>query len=82
MWMVLGVPIGVVATLLIKQRDSGLYAANITLGSIGGLFGGIAGSVAGIVSMSDFTWLSMAPAGAGAVLLIGLYLLAKRPRRY
>ncbi len=81
-WMLLGVPIGVVATLLVKRRDSGLYAANITLGIIGGLFGGIAGSAAGIASMSDFTKLSLLPATVGALLAIGLYLFARRPRRH
>ena len=81
-WLLLGAAIGLVVTLVHKKRDSGLYAANLTLGIIGGLFGGIAGAAAGIASMSEFTWLSLAPAAAGALILIGLYLFAKRPRHY
>jgi uncharacterized membrane protein YeaQ/YmgE (transglycosylase-associated protein family) len=80
--MLLGSAIGTAVTLLTKKRDSGLYAAAITLGIIGALFGGIAGAATGIASMSDFSWLSMAPAAAGALILIGLYLFAKRPRHH
>ncbi len=82
MWLLLGAAIGVIATLLTKKRDSGLYAALISLGIIGGLFGGIVGSFAGLIDMADFTWLSLAPAAAGSVLSIVTYLVARRPRRY
>ena len=82
MWMLLGLAIGLVITLLNKNRESGLYAACLSLGCIGGLFGGVAGAAIGFISMSDFTWLSLAPAAVGAVLLNVLYLVAKRERRY
>jgi len=82
MWMLLGFVVGLVYTALHKRRGAGVYAATLSLGCIGALFGGIAGAAAGINSMSDFTWLSLAPAGAGAALLIGIYLIANRERRY
>ena len=82
MWMLLGIAIGLVITLLHKNRESGLYAATFTLGMIGGLFGGIAATATPYFSMADFTWLSLLPAAAGAGLLNGLYLFAKRQRRY
>lgn len=82
MWMLLGIAIGLVITLFHKNRESGLYAATFTLGMIGGLFGGVAAAATGFISMSNFTWLSLVPAGIGAALLNGLYLFAKRPRRY
>ena len=82
MWMLLGIAIGLVITLLHKQRGAGLYAATLSLGCIGGLFGGIAATATPYFSMSDFTWLSLLPAAAGAGLLIVLYLVVNRERRY
>lgn len=82
MWMLLGIAIGLVITLLHKQRGAGLYAATLSLGCIGGLFGGIGATATPYFSMASFTWLSLLPAAAGAGLLIAIYLFANRERRY
>lgn len=80
LWMLLGLLIGLAASLISKKRDSGVYAAYLSLGLMGGLFAGYAGTLAGIGTPSRFEWLSLLPAGAGAIALIGLYIFAKRPR--
>jgi uncharacterized membrane protein YeaQ/YmgE (transglycosylase-associated protein family) len=82
MWMLVGLGVGLVMTLFHKNRESGLYAAGLSAGCIGGLFGGIAATATPYFSMSDFTWLSLLPAAAGAAILFGAYLFAKRERRY
>jgi uncharacterized membrane protein YeaQ/YmgE (transglycosylase-associated protein family) len=78
--MLLGLLLGVVATLVTKKRDSGLYAACMSLGLIGAMAGGYIGTLAGVADLRYFEWISLLPAGAGAILLIVGFMIARRPR--
>lgn len=82
LWMLLGILFGIAATLVTKKRDSGLYAACMTLGLMGGMFGGYAGTLAGIGNLRNFEWISLLPSAAGAIVLIGLFLFVRRPRHH
>ena len=79
-WLIFGILIGAVFTLLLKNRDAGLYIATMALGLMGSIFGAFIGTLFGIGRTTAFEWISLVPAAAGALLLLGIYMFARKVR--
>ncbi len=70
-WIIFGLLVGWIASLIMKVRRRGLIR-NTIIGLVGSLLGGWIASLFGIGSLRTFTFEGFAIAIGGAVLLIWL----------
>lgn len=83
-WIVLGLIVGVIARILVKDNMRGGWLATLLLGVVGALIGGWLGSVLFNIGLEDFwslqTWL-VAIVGAVVVLWVYSITIGKGARR-
>lgn len=79
-WLALGLVAGLLAKLIMPGDDPGGIVITIVLGIVGALVGGFIGTQLGFGNVTGFDMRSVALAVGGAVALLFLYRLTKRPR--
>ncbi|MGE5842235.1 MAG: GlsB/YeaQ/YmgE family stress response membrane protein [Deltaproteobacteria bacterium] len=79
-WIIMGLIVGVLAKFLMPGKDPGGIFVTILIGIAGAFVGGFVGSRMGLGSVSGFNVGSIALATGGALLLLIVYRLVKRPR--
>ena len=77
-WILFGLVVGVIAKLLMPGRDPGGFIVTIALGIAGALLGGVLGRAMGLYRQGEGAGFVMAL--LGAIVLLGIYRLAVRPR--
>jgi uncharacterized membrane protein YeaQ/YmgE (transglycosylase-associated protein family) len=80
-WIILGLVVGALAKLLMPGDDPGGIFITILLGIAGAFLGGMIGSALGVGSITGFNMLSIVLAIVGAVILLVLYRVIRRPHR-
>lgn len=80
-WIILGLVVGALAKLLMPGDDPGGIFITILLGIAGAFLGGMIGSMLGIGSITGFNMLSIVLAIVGAVILLVLYRVIRKPHR-
>lgn len=79
-WIIFGLIAGAIAKFLMPGKDPGGCIITTLLGIAGAVVGGFVGSLLGLGSVSDFGFGSMLLAIGGAVLLLWIYRMMKRPK--
>ncbi len=80
-WIILGLVVGALAKFFMPGDDPGGIFVTILLGIAGAFLGGMIGSMLGIGTITGFNMLSILLAIVGAVLLLVLYRVIRRPHR-
>ncbi|WP_026839941.1 GlsB/YeaQ/YmgE family stress response membrane protein [Citrifermentans bremense] len=80
-WIILGLVVGALAKLLMPGDDPGGIFITILLGIAGAFLGGMIGTTLGIGSITGFNMLSIVLAIVGAIILLVLYRVIRRPHR-
>lgn len=78
-WIILGLVVGALAKLLMPGDDPGGIFITILLGIAGAFLGGMIGSMLGVGSITGFNMLSILLAIVGAVILLVLYRVIRKP---
>lgn len=78
-WIIMGLIVGVIAKLIMPGKDPGGFIITILLGIAGAFLGGFVGSLLGMGKVTGFNMVSLLLATGGAVLLLFLYRLIKKP---
>lgn len=78
-WIVMGLIVGVIAKWIMPGKDPGGFIITILLGIAGAFVGGFVGSLLGMGNVTGFNMVSLLLATGGAVLLLFLYRLIKKP---
>lgn len=78
-WIVMGLIVGVLAKLIMPGKDPGGFIITILLGIAGAFVGGFIGSSLGFGEITGFNLKSLLLATGGAVILLLLYRLVKKP---
>ena len=80
-WIILGLVVGALAKLFMPGDDPGGIFITILLGIAGAFLGGMIGSMLGVGSITGFNMLSIVLAIVGAIILLVLYRVIRRPHR-
>ena len=79
-WIMMGLVVGVLAKFVMPGRDPGGFIVTILIGIAGAFVGGYIGRALGFGSVTGFNLPSILLAVGGAVILLILYRVIKRPR--
>lgn len=79
-WIILGLIAGAIAKFIMPGQDPGGCIVTTLLGIAGAVVGGFIGSLLGFGTVTDFDFRSFLIAIAGALLLLWLYRMFRRPR--
>lgn len=79
--ILLGLVVGALAKLFMPGDDPGGIFVTILLGIAGAFLGGVIGSVLGVGSITGFNMTSILLGIVGAILLLAIYRMARRPHR-
>lgn len=79
-WIIFGLIAGGIAKLLMPGRDPGGCIITILLGIAGAVVGGFIGTALGFGSIDGFDFRSFFLAILGAILLLWLYRVIRRPK--
>ena len=79
-WIVFGLIAGAIAKFLMPGRDPGGCIVTTLLGIAGAVVGGFVGSLLGLGGVNEFSIGSLLLAVLGAILLLWLYRVMRRPR--
>jgi uncharacterized membrane protein YeaQ/YmgE (transglycosylase-associated protein family) len=79
-WIVMGLIVGVIAKLIMPGKDPGGFIITILLGIAGAFVGGFIGRLIGFGPVTGFNFGSFLIATGGAILLLILYRVVKKPR--
>lgn len=79
-WIIFGLIAGAIAKFLMPGRDPGGCIVTTLLGIAGAVVGGFIGSLFGLGTVSEFSFGSFIIAILGAILLLWLYRMMRRPR--
>jgi uncharacterized membrane protein YeaQ/YmgE (transglycosylase-associated protein family) len=77
-WILFGLVVGIIAKLLMPGRDPGGIIVTMLLGIVGALLGGFLGQTMGLYREGDTAGIIMSV--IGAVLLLAVYRMLRRPR--
>jgi uncharacterized membrane protein YeaQ/YmgE (transglycosylase-associated protein family) len=77
-WVVSGMVLGIMAKLIMPQKDPGAMILTVILGITGALIGGFTSTKAGFGHAGEFDLLSLLMAVGGAILLLIVYRVARR----
>lgn len=80
-WIVMGLIAGVIAKLLMPGRDPGGCIITCLIGIAGALLGGFLATLLGFGGVSGFDIRSALIAVIGAIILLLLYRLIRKPNR-
>ena len=80
-WILLGLVVGALAKLFMPGDDPGGIIVTILIGIVGAFLGGFIGSALGVGSVTGFNMMSILLAIGGAIILLVIYRLVKRPRQ-
>jgi uncharacterized membrane protein YeaQ/YmgE (transglycosylase-associated protein family) len=78
-WIIMGLIVGVIAKWIMPGKDPGGFIITILLGIAGAFVGGFVGSLLGMGKVTGFNFGSLLLAIGGAVLLLFLYRVIKKP---
>jgi uncharacterized membrane protein YeaQ/YmgE (transglycosylase-associated protein family) len=78
-WILMGMIVGVIAKWIMPGKDPGGFIITILLGIAGAFVGGFVGSLLGVGKVTGFNLGSLLLATGGAVLLLFMYRLIKKP---
>ena len=78
-WILLGLIVGALAKFVMPGDDPGGIIVTILIGIAGAFLGGFIGTTLGVGSVTGFNMVSILLAIGGAVILLVLYRLIKRP---
>ncbi len=78
-WIIMGLIVGVLAKWIMPGKDPGGFIITILLGIAGAFVGGFVGSLLGMGNVTGFNLGSLLLATGGALLLLFLYRLIKKP---
>jgi uncharacterized membrane protein YeaQ/YmgE (transglycosylase-associated protein family) len=78
-WIIMGLIVGVLAKWIMPGKDPGGFIITILLGIAGAFVGGFVGSLLGMGDVTGFNLGSLLLATGGALLLLFLYRLIKKP---
>lgn len=78
-WILFGLIAGALAKLIMPGRQGGGFILTVLLGIVGALVGGWMGTVMGFGSLSGFDLRSLAIAIGGALVVLFLFAMARRP---
>ena len=78
-WIIMGLIVGVLAKWIMPVKDPGGFIITILLGIAGAFVGGFVGSLLGMGDVTGFNLGSLLLATGGALLLLFLYRLIKKP---
>ena len=78
-WVLFGLVVGIVAKLMMPGRDPGGFIVTTLLGIVGAVIGGFLGRSLGLYGPGEPAGFLMAT--LGAVVLLFLYRLMRRPAR-
>lgn len=78
-WILLGLIAGIIAKWIMPGKDGGGCLITVLLGVAGAFVGGYLGAFLGVGRVGDLSITSILTAAAGALLLLYLYRLIKRP---
>lgn len=79
-WIIFGLIAGALAKFIMPGNDPGGCIVTTLLGIAGAVVGGFIGSLLGFGSVSEFNIGSLLIAVLGAILLLWIYRMMKRPR--
>jgi len=79
-WIIMGLIVGALAKFIMPGKDPGGIIVTILLGVAGAFIGGFVGAQMGLGTVTGFNLGSIALATGGAVLLLIIYRVVKRPR--
>lgn len=79
-WVMMGLIVGVFAKFIMPGRDPGGFIVTVLIGIAGAFVGGYIGSALGLGYVTGFNLPSILLAVGGAVILLILCRLIKRPR--
>ena len=77
-WIVMGLIVGVLATLVMPGKDPGGFFLTVLLGIGGAFVGGFVGNFLGFGSVSGFDVRSLVLAVGGSVLLLIAFRVLRR----
>ena len=80
-WILLGLVVGALAKFFMPGDDPGGIFVTILIGIAGAFLGGFIGTAMGVGSVTGFNMLSILLAIGGAIILLVIYRLVKRPRQ-
>ena len=80
-WILLGLVVGALAKFLMPGDDPGGIIVTILIGIVGAFLGGFIGTTLGIGSVTGFNMMSILLAIGGAIILLIVYRLIRRPHR-
>jgi len=78
-WIIMGLIVGVLAKWIMPGKDPGGFIITILLGIAGAFVGGFVGSLLGMGNVTGINLGSLLLATGGALLLLFLYRLIKKP---
>jgi len=78
-WIIMGLIVGVIAKWIMPGKDPGGFIITILIGIAGAFVGGFVGSLLGMGKVTGFNLGSLLLATGGAILLLFLYRLIKKP---
>ena len=78
-WILFGLVVGIIAKLLMPGRDPGGFIVTTILGIVGAVIGGFLGRTLGLYGPGEPAGFLMAT--LGAVLLLFIYRMVRRPAR-
>ena len=79
-WIVFGLIAGALAKFIMPGNDPGGCIVTTLLGIAGAVIGGFIGSLLGLGGINEFSIGSLLLAIAGAILILWLYRMFRRPR--
>jgi uncharacterized membrane protein YeaQ/YmgE (transglycosylase-associated protein family) len=79
-WIIMGLIVGIIAKLIMPGKDPGGFIITILLGIAGAFVGGFIGKLIGFGPVSGFNFGSFLIATGGAIVLLILYRIIKKPR--
>lgn len=80
-WILFGLVAGAIAKFIMPGKDPGGWIITILIGIAGAFVGGYIGQMLGVGGGgNDFNIVNMGTAIVGALILLGLYRVIKKPR--
>ena len=79
-WIVFGLIAGLIAKWIMPGNDPGGFIVTILIGIAGAVIGGFIGSAIGFGGVDGFDFRSFLVAIGGALLLLWIYRMVRRPR--
>jgi len=80
-WLLLGLVVGALAKFFMPGDDPGGIFITILLGIAGAFLGGMIGSALGVGTITGFNMMSILLAIVGAIILLVIYRMVRRPHR-